>query len=61
MKRLSEFLQEPEGYYSSKRLVALASFVVAVILAFQRRDLGVVGTFLGLTTAILVGQAFTKT
>ena len=61
MKRLGEFLQEPEGYYSSKRLVAIAAFVVAVIFAFQKRDLSVVGTFLGLTTAILVGQAITKT
>ena len=61
MKRLGEFFQEPEGYYSSKRLVAIASFVVAVVLAFQVRDLSVVGTFLGLTTAILVGQAITKT
>ena len=61
MKRWGEFLQEPEGYYSSKRLVAIGAFVVAVVLAFQHRDLGVVGMFLGLTTTILVGQAITKT
>lgn len=61
MTKWGEFLQEPDGAYSSKRLVALVSFVVAATLAFMGRDLPTVALFMGVTTTILGIQAVTHT
>ena len=58
MNKISEFLQGPAGEWSSKRLIAIASFGVAIGLAFVGRDITVVGAFLGVTTIVLgIGAA----
>ena len=59
MGNLFQFLKDADGQFSSKRLFALGAFVVAVVLAFQGRDLMLVGAFLTPAMAVLLGQAIT--
>lgn len=59
--RFLEFLQDPVGDFSSKRLLGVASFVIAAILAFSTRRVDLVGTFLGFTSLLLGIGAVTKT
>jgi hypothetical protein len=61
MKRIFEFFQDSNDQYSSKRLFALASFGVAIGLAFSGRDSTTVSIFMGAATAVFLGQAISKT
>ena len=57
VKRPLEFLQNPQGEYSSKRLFGLAAFIVAIFLAFMGRDAAVVAVFRGAATGVFIAQA----
>jgi hypothetical protein len=61
MKKIVEFFQDAAGQFSSKRLFALACFVVAVVLAFRGRDIALIAAFLAPATAVLSVQAATGT
>ena len=56
-----QFLQGKPGELSSKRIVAITSFVVAIFLAFFNYPEIVIGEFLALTAGIFGIQAATKT
>ena len=53
------FSSNPDA--SMKRLLGFASFVIACVLAFNKVDIGLVGSFLGFTGTMLAVSAFTKT
>lgn len=55
------FLKDKDGNWSSKRLFALSSFAVAIVLAFMGRDTATVSVFMGAATAVFVGQAISRT
>lgn len=61
MKKIFEFLQNPEGDLSMKRLFALGAFAVAIVLAFTVKSTALVGLFLGAATLALGLGAITKT
>ena len=61
MRKLGEFLQDAMGDFSSKRLFALACFVIATVALFQGRPLTEYGPFLAAAVAVFIGQAATGT
>jgi hypothetical protein len=58
--KVFEFFQGPNGEYSSKRLFALASFVVAIALAVQGKPAEVVAIFNGSAVAVFLASALGK-
>lgn len=61
MKKILEFFQDAAGQFSSKRLFALACFVIAVVALFMGRPVADFAPFLAAAVVVFVGQAATGT
>ena len=62
LRRPLEFLQDPKGEYSSKRLFGLACFGVAIALAFMPgSNTNNVAIFMAGATAVFIAQAASGT
>lgn len=57
---IKSFLEDGEGYSSSKRILSVASFVIATVLAFKGKGLEYTISFLTYSGALLGISAFTK-
>lgn len=53
--------RDANGDWSSKRVIAFLSFIVAGVVAIVTRDAVLTGVFMGATLGILGVQATTKT
>ena len=58
---VKNFLEDGEGASSHKRLMAVAAFSIAAVLAFKAKGVDYVIAFLTLTGALAGVSAFTKT
>lgn len=54
-------LSDPVGDWSSKRFFGIASFLVAVVIAFVMKDATLTGVFMGAASAVFIAQAVSKT
>jgi len=55
--KISQFLKDPQGDLSSKRLFGIGCFVVAVVAAFTIQNEMVVGSFLAAASTVFIAQS----
>jgi len=55
-----QFLKDPNGDLSSKRLYGIACLIVAIVLAFVKNDAVLTGTFLASASAVFIAQSISK-
>lgn len=60
-EKLASAFKGPNGDVSSKRIFAMASFIVAAIGLFLGKGAPEIGVFMAAATAVFLGQAITKT
>lgn len=61
MDKLLSIFNGPNGEISSKRIFAMACFVVATIGFFMGKGATEIGVFMGAATAVFIGQVISKT
>jgi len=57
--KIMQFLKDPQGDLSSKRLYGIGCFIVAIVLAFVKGDAVLAGSFLAGASAVFIAQSFT--
>jgi len=58
--KIMQFLKDPQGDLSSKRLYGIACLIVAIVLAFTTQNEVVLGSFLASASAVFIAQSISK-
>jgi hypothetical protein len=57
--KIMQFLKDPQGDLSSKRLYGIACFIVATVIAFTIQNEVLTASFLASASAVFIAQSFT--
>jgi len=55
--KLMQFLQDPKGDMSSKRLFGIGCFIVAIVIAFTTQNEMALGSFLAAASTVFIAQS----